>query len=1065
MNENNIENKKDEAKNKFAHQAIIRTRKSFKGYFITHFRVIILMISAIVIMGALALASIPRESDPEVKIPIAVVTTVYPGASPADVENLVTDEIENRLEELDNVKLITSASRNSISSITVEFEAEANLDDSIRELKDKVGEVTGLPGDAEDPVVTQIRANDYPIITFSLSGDLTDNQFKQLGEIVQDELEGISGVSKVPLLGVRDKEFSVLVDKTALSRLNLSLSTIVGAIRASNLDMPLGNIDIDDLHYNIRSVGKLNDIDNLKNVVVANNNGQIVLLKDIAQVNEQFVDRSNISRISIAGETTQENISLQIYKKTGGNILDIVDSAKAKVNMLSDEKVIPDNVKIEINSDYSSFIRDDLHTLGSSGIQATILIFIIMFIALSFKEAIIALLAIPLSLLITIIALYFSGYTLNSMSLYALVLSLGLLVDAFIVVLEGIFHNIREGYSSKDAALLSVAHYSGPVTSGMLTTVAAFFPMLLVSGILGEYLKIFPITIGITLTASLFVSLILVPSFASIFLKKSQFVGTAKESILEKYVTNKLRRLYRKNITIFLRSKKSKFRFSIILTILFVASLGLLVTQTIPVQLFPKMDADFAYVDIKMPIGTNLETTSQLVSQIEEKLYKYPEIKNFVSTIGQSSSIGSFDPSRSSEHLANISIDFVDKKERSKKSYDIVDSIREDIKTINEGDISITELSGGPPTGSPIEARISGEDLLVLDSISNKVKNILENTEGVINVSSNQDLSPADLTFTLNKETVAKSGLTVADVSNLLRTAIFGVTATEISQDNNDLDVVVKLDKNKIDSVEQIKNLSLINNYGQEVKLSYLADFSLEPALATIRHRDFERTISVSADLASGYTAAKVVPGIEELVAQENIAHGYRVDFGGEVEDIQQSFTELWNAMIVAVILILIILVLEFDSFIRTGIILMSLPLMLIGVVVGMGIFGLPFSFMVFLGLVSLAGIGVNDAIVLMDKTKRNIEEKNMTPLEAVADAGDTRLQPILLTTITTIMGVIPLAFANEFWVGLSISIIFGLAFATVIQLFVIPMLFVRFEGKKKNKKDKADIPEVQYSK
>lgn len=1058
--------KESQAKDHFAQKAIAKTRQNFMGYFVTHFRVVTLVIAAILILGSFALFNIPRESDPEVKIPIAVVSTFYPGASPLDVENLLTDEIENKLEELDNIKLITSTSRNSLSSIVVEFEAEANLEDSIRELKDKVGEIAALPDEAEEPVVTQIRANDYPVITFSLSGDLTDNQFKQLGEIVQDELEGISGVSKVPLLGVRNKEFSVLVNKTALSRLNISLSQVVGAIRASNLDLPLGDIDIDSLHYNIRSIGKLNSIEDLNKVVIASDQGRAIFLQDIAQVSEQFVERKNISRISINGEKAQENISLQIYKKTGGNILDIVDSAKNKVQELQTKKIIPAEVKIEINSDYSSFIREDLNTLGSSGIQSTILIFIVMFIALSFKEAIIALFAIPVTLLVTIMALYFSDYTLNSMSLYALVLSLGLLVDAFIVVLEGIFHNIREGYSSTKAALLSIAHYSGPVTSGMLTTVAAFFPMLLVSGILGEYLKIFPITIGITLTASLFVSLVLVPSFAAVFLKKGQFVGGTKESILERYFTNRLRKIYKKNIAIFLLNKKLKLKFSIVLTILFISSLGLLVTQVIPVQLFPKMDADFAYVDIKMPIGSNLESTSQILSKVEEKLYQYPEIKNFVSTVGQSSSIGSFEAGSSSEHLASISIDFVKKEDRQKKSYDIVEEIREDIKTINEGEISIAELSGGPPTGSPIEARISGEDLQVLDQISTRVKAILANTPGVINVDSNQDLSPADLTFRLNKETIAKSGLTVSEVSNLLRTAIFGVTATEISQNNKDLDVVVKFDKNKIDSIEQIKNLSLVNNLGQEVKLSYLADFSLEPALAIINHREFERTISITADLESGYTAAKIVPTVEAAIKQEGIAQGYTVNFGGEVEDIEQSFSELWSAMIVAVLLILIILVLEFDSFIRTGIILFTLPLMLIGVVTGMLIFGLPFSFMVFLGLVSLAGIGVNDAIVLMDKTKRNIEEKGMSSIEAVIDAGDTRLQPIMLTTITTIIGVVPLAFANEFWVGLSISIIFGLAFATVLQLFVVPMLFVKFEGSKLDKKRaEADESIIKYQK
>jgi len=1054
-------------KNYFADKAIAKIRKTIFGYFITHFRIVTLIIGSIFILGTFVMLNIPRESDPEVKIPIAVVSTYYAGASPSDVENLITDEIENKLEELDNIKLITSSSRTSLSSIVVEFEAEADLETSMSDLKDKVGDVVGLPSEAEDPVVTQIRANDFAIITFSLSGDLTENQLKQLGEIVQDELESITGVSKVPVIGIRDKEYSVLLNKAVLSRLNLSISQIVGAIRVSNLDMPLGDIAVDGLNYNLRTVAKFQSIDDLKNVVVSQNNGRTILLKDVAEIKEQFEGRQFISRISIDGQETQNSVSLQVFKKTGGNILDIVDSAKEKVAKLQEDRVIPAGVKVEINNDYSSFIRDDLNTLGSSGLQSTILIFAIMFIALSFREALIALFAIPITFFITFIVLYFSDSTLNSMTLYALVLSLGLLVDSFIIILEGIFHNIREGYGAVKAGLLSVANYSKPLTSGMLTTVAAFFPMLLVSGILGEYLRIFPITIAIVLLSSLLVSLILVPSFAGKYLAKAKKDKEVKESILERYVTNSLRKKYRKVITAFLNSKKAKLRLVLTLTLLFFGSLGLLVGGVVPVELFPKIDTEFVYIDVKMPIGTELEKTSQVVAEVEGILYEKPYIKNFVTTIGQSSSIGSFEGGgTNSEHLASISINLVDKESRDLKSFEITESLREEVKNINQGEIILKELGAGPPTGAPIEARILGHDLVILDDLANTTQKVLSDIEGTVNIDSNQDVSPADLTFNLDKDAIARSGLTVSDVSSSLRTAIFGVTATEVSMEGEDINVVVKLDKNKISSVEEIKNLSVTNSLGQEIKLSSLANFSLEPALATIRHRDGERTISVTSDVEDGYTASDIVSQAEDKLAQMNIPDGYIVSFGGEVEDIEQSFSELWSAMIVAVILIALILVLQFDSYIRPIIVLMSLPLMLIGVVVGMLIFRLPFSFAVFLGLISLAGIVVNDAIVLMDKTKRNMEERQMRAMEAVADAGDTRLQPILLTSITTIMGVVPLAFASEFWVGLSISIIFGLMFATVLQLFVIPMLFVRFEGRRiDRKKAQMEASNIEYQK
>ncbi|MCB9802396.1 efflux RND transporter permease subunit [Candidatus Nomurabacteria bacterium] len=1042
-------NQENHQQQDLAQRDIAKIKRSFLGYLITHFRVIVLLMVTIFSLGLVAVFNIPRESDPEVKIPIAVVSTFYAGASPQDMEDLITDKIENKVEELDGVKLVTSSSISSVSSVVVEFEAEQDLDQSIRELKDKVAETNGLPDEAEDPVVTQVRANDFPLITFSLTGPLTESQLKQLGEIVQDELEAISGVSKAPLSGVRSLEYSVTVNKLALSRLRISLSQVIGAIQATNLDMPLGDIAVDDISYNLRAVSKLQSLEELKNVVVSVNNEQPVYLSDLAEIKEQFTESKSLSRISISGSEASSAVSLSVYKKTGGNILEIVDAAKLKIEKLQEENLIPDNVSVQVSSDYSSFVRDDLNTLGSSGIQATILIFLVMFIALSWKESIISLLAIPLTFLITLIILYNFDFTLNSMTLYALVLSLGLLVDTFIVVLEGIFHNMRNGHSSKNAALLSVAHYKLPLLSGILTTISAFVPMLLVSGILGEYLKIFPITIAITLTSSLFVSLVLVSGMSTVFLKRTKVDEKNKDSILEKYLTNYLRKKYRQNISDFLKNRKQKIKFLIVLLVLFFASLTTLFTGLVKVELFPKIDVEYIYVDINMPIGTELLVTDQVAREVEERLYENKEIKTFVTTVGQASSLGFFDGGGSgSSHVANVSITLVDEEERDLKSYQIAEHLREDLKDINEGEIVVKELTSGPPTGAPIEARISGHDLNTLASLAGRLEDLLKNKEGVINVDNNQSISPADFTFTLKKDAIAKYDLSVAGVASSLRTAIFGTTATEISHAGDDYDVVVKFDKNKFNTVEDIKNLSVLNNRGQEIKLASLADFSLQPALATIRHRDFERTVTVQADLRPGYNSAEISAELEKDFAAQ-IPTGYTVKFGGEVEDIDQSFSELWNAMIVAVLLIWIILVLQFNSFRAAATILMTLPLMMIGVVVGMLLLRLPFSFPVFLGLISLAGIVVNDAIVFIDKTERNIREKNMFPLEALADAGDTRLQPILLTSITTIFGVFPLALANEFWVGLSVSIIFGLAFATVLQLFVIPMVYLQLKGKK----------------
>jgi multidrug efflux pump subunit AcrB len=1038
----------------FIKEHIEKTRRGPFGFFISRFRVVVLIILGILLLGSISLMELPREADPEVKIPIAVVNTIYPGASPSDIEDLITDEVESKLEELDNVKRITSSSRTSISTVVIEFEAEADLDESIRELKDKVSEIKGLPQEAENPVAIQVRANDFPVITFSLAGNLTETELKQLGEIVQDNLESIPGVSKAPLLGSRIREFSVIIDSGALDRFNISLGQIIGSISSANIDAPLGSITIEGVDYNLRTVSKFLSIDDLKKVVVSNVDGTVILLEDVAKINDEFAEEESISRISINGKPVVNSVSLQIYKKTGGNILEIVQSAKDKLEELRGQGIIPGSVYINTSNDFSSFIKKDLDTLGRSGLQATFFIFLIMLIALSYREALISFISIPLTFLITFIFLNIFGYTINSLTLFALVLSLGLLVDTFIVILEGIFHNIKEGYTSTEAALLSVAHYKKPLTAGILTTISAFIPMLLVSGILGEYLKVLPITISITLFSSLFVSFVLVPSLAKVLLKKTKFTDKGKDSILEKYLTNKLKKVYKRTICKFLGKRKQKVSFVLIFGGLFIGSLALLFTGIIPVQLFPKIDVDFAYVNLKMPVGTDIQETEKVVSQIENILYNNPYLDNFVTAVGQSYSFD-FISGSGGNNLASVNLNFIDKEDRDKKSYEIVEDLREELKQINEGEIVVTEISAGPPTGSPIEVRVMGDDLVVLDGLADKVVEELKNTEGVINIESSKEISPADLVFEVKKDVLSKYGLTVGDVAGTLRTAVFGTTATDISVEGDDVDVVVKIDKEKVSSVEDLKNISIKDRFGGSVKLSQVADFSLESAPSAIRHRDLERALTISADLKPGFTPAAVVSVVEESIKEGDIPEGYVIDFGGEVEDIEQSFSELWNAMIIAVLLILIILVLQFDSFVVPFAIILSLPFTLIGVVFGMLMLNLDFSFSVFLGLVSLSGIVVNDAIVLLDKTKRNVRERGMRPREAVADAGESRLQPILLTSITTIIGVVPLAMADEFWLGLSVAIIFGLSFATILQLFMIPMLFLKFEGKSILKKMK----------
>ena len=1033
-------------------QKIEAARKSSLSFFIRRRRVAALAILGIAVWGGIAALSMPREANPEVKVPFGVVTTVFPGASPADVEELVTNKIEDRLQNLDNVKLITSRSSLSFSSVFVEFEASADIDKSIRDLKDAVDEVTDLPEEAEDPEVSEINFNDLPVVTFSLSGDLTDLELKDLGEEVQEELEAIPGVSKAALIGARKREISVKINPGALERLRLPVTAVISALQSANVSLPLGEVELGKTNYNARVSGKFQSVDDLKKVVVSRTPAGEVLLGDIAEVKDELKEVSSLSRVSIAGQKPQPAISLQVFKRTGGNIIQIVDESRKKLKELQDSGVIPPEVSVQVTNDVSTFIRKDFNTLGVSGLQTLVIIFALLTLALSFRKAVAAIFSIPLVFLMALGILSLMGSTLNSLVLFSLVLSMGLLIDTIIVLLEGIHDGLSQGFSPTEAALYSLQTYRWPVTAGVLTTISAFLPMFLVSGILGEFLKTLPMTISATLGSSLFVGLVILPGVAVYFLRRGGRTAPEGKSIFERYITSRLSRFYSRFIKGILKSRRQKKRFVAALLSLFVISVALVALGAISVKMFPEIDIDYFFVNIELPTGSTLAQSDQITRRVEEELVKIPEVKNFVTNIGVALSTmeghAEVSGSASTANTAQLIVNLVDAEKRERKSFEIAAQLRKAAAGITGAKITVAELTGGPPTGKPVEVRITGEDFASLDKAADQVAKILSQIEGVINIESDNKISPPEFAFELEQDKLGRFGINSALAATQLRAALEGVTATGVSFGGEDIDAVVFVGDDGVSSVEELRNLSLISPAGQVVKLDSVARFLVSPALETIRHRDLDRIVNVRADV-KGTSAGVVRKVFEKKLASAELPENIKISFGGEVEDIQQSFTELWYSMIVAVILILFILVLQFDSFKQPVIILLTLPLAVIGVIFGTLLLGLDFGFATFLGIVALAGIVVNDAIILIDRINYNLKSRKLEMSTSIVEAGQARLQPIIMTTLTTIAGVIPLAFADEFWRGLSVAVAFGIAFATVLTLVLVPILYLKLEGKK----------------
>ncbi len=1031
-------------------EAFKKQERSLTGFFIRNFRLTYLIIFFLLIAGVYSIFTLPREANPEVKIPIAVVTTVFPGATPTDTEDLITNKIEDKIKNLEHLRRYTSSSGGGISSIVVEFEADADLKDSINKLRTAVDEARpDLPSEAEDPVVTEISATDIPIVTYSIVGNYTESDLKTYADLLHDEFERVMNVSKVVTIGELEQEFQVIVDQTKLANYNLSLGQVVAAIARNNYSLPAGDIEIDGINYNVRVEGKFKEASALNDIVIATYNDAPVYIRDIALVKDAYKDRTTESKIGFKGVAARPTVSLEIYKRTGGNILDIVSESQAVIDRLYTDKSLPADLIIQKTNDNSVFIREDLSQLGMSGVETIILITLILLAVLSLRGAIITGLSVPFAFFMAFIFLMLEGMTLNSIVLFSLVLSLGLMVDNAIIIMEGVNEYITEhGRTPYQAAILAVWNYKWAITSGTMTTVAAFVPMLLVSGILGEYFAIIPKTISATLISSLFVAVVIIPTLVWRSLKlKTRADGTKHHRHKERHqLVDRYREKLKEKYTSFMRGivPNKKIRRAAIITawIAFLLAVAVPALGLMRIEMFPDVDVDYFVINLTLPVGSTLAETGAKTEAVERIISNIPELDNYVVNLGSSINLSNFDGSGSSgENKASITVNLAPKAERRRKSYEISESVRPQLKTIQGADVTLESISAGPPTGSPIEVRVTGDDTKVLTLLADRIKNYLGTVPGVINITDNIQNAPGDFTFRVDKQQANYYGLDIASVASTLRSALYGATASKVNINGKDVDITVKYNKDKFTNVNDLESLLITTPTGGNIPLKQVAELQLEPSLVAINHRNGDRSVIVSADIDRGVNLQAVLSQFADYQATLTLPEGANIQVGGEVEDIQQSYRETFESMIVAVILIAFILVLQFNSFRQPFIILFSLPLAIIGVIIGLNLFRLPFSFPAFIGIVSLAGISVNDAIVLIDRINNNIKD-GMEYTESIIEAGAARMQPIFLTSLTTIAGIFPLVFASELWQGLSVAIIFGLIFSTVLTLFMVPLIY-----------------------
>lgn len=1009
-----------------------------------------IVLVALVAFGLMSIFSIPRESSPEVRVPVAVVTTVYPGASAVDVEELITNEIEAKLDgTLERVKKITSTSREGVSSVVVEFDANADIDKSIQAVKDEVDKAKpNLPSDAEDPFVTDVDFVDQPIMTVSLVSDLPVTELIALAEDVESELLSISGVSKIETSGVPERQAQVIVNQDALIRFNLSITDVVRAIQAANTSIPAGSIELSGAQYAISFEGAITTPQALGDIAVTTRAGQPVYVRDLALVADGTSDVTTYARVSIAGEPSEPAVSLSVFKRSGGDVTRISDAVRERLADL--EGTLLADTPYLITFDNGEFIKEDLKNLSSSAGQTVFLVMLILFLTLGWREALIAGLSIPISFLISFIGLYYSGNTINFISLFSLILSVGVLVDAAIVVTEAVHTKLQQLSNREQAALETIKEFHYPVTSGTLTTIAVFAPLFLISGVSGQFISAIPFTIIFVLIASLIVALGFVPLISSILLKPR--TESAFERKQEAY-TERLQQWYRDVLERMLSSTGAQKMFLWGMVLALVVSLTLPFIGAVKVIFFDQEDIDFLFVEIEKPEGTVLAETNLVAQQVEEIVLTHPQIESYVVEVGRGSQFGT--SAGLNEKVASLTL--ILNKNRTQTSSEILEDLRAQVAPITTADVRVFQPNNGPPTGAPIVVRFLGDDLDAVAKAVQQAATVLAQTPGATSVDTGNKSDTSEFQLSVDRARASQVGLDASGIAFTLRTALFGTEATTIKANGEDIDVVVKLNVNpdfttpettNQTTLDAIKGIQVVTPQGP-VLMGSLVTSSLGRSTQVIEHDDRERVGEVTSQIAPGATVAEVTRAFTERMNDVELPGGVRMEIGGETEESNQAFKEMGLSLIVGMLAIVAILVLQFASFRQAFYIIAIVPLSLIGVFVGLAIAGKALSFPSLMGFIALSGIVVNNSIILIDRmNKLRLDNPDADMKYVVIEGATSRLRPILLTSLTTIIGMIPLTYASDLWSPLAFAIMFGLTFAVVVTLVLVPILYFRWPGR-----------------
>ena len=995
----------------------------------------------IILLGGYSYLSLPREAFPDIPIPYILVSTMYEGVSPEDVETSVTMKIEKELNGIRGVKEIRSSSAEGMSMISVEFTPDVPTEVALQRVRDRVDMAKGeLPRDAEDPVIKEINFAEFPIMLISIAGDVSPVQLKEIADNLEDALETVPGVLKVEVLGALEPEIRLEFNPERLATYNLTIPEILALIPSENVNISAGGLETEGTKFNVRIPAEFVTAEDVDHLLLTVRNGKPIYLADVAAVRATFKDRTSYSRLNGAA-----NVTLSVQKRAGANVVQVSDHIEAIINIARQQ--VPGAVTFDITFDMSKYIRNTVADLENNVLAALILVTGVLLLFLGWRSSTIVALIIPLSMLITFFLVQILGYTLNMIVLFSLVLVLGMLVDNAIVIVENIYRHIQLGYSRIEAAILGAREVAWPVATSTFTTVGAFLPLMFWPGIMGDFMKYLPITLSIGLLASLFVALVFSPTICSFWAGRSPQPHQRDHWFVRAYRRLQQAGLQNPVLTLFLA----------MCLLVGLATLYVKIGQG--TEFFPQGDPERAYIGVRAPQGTNIRETDRIVRLIEQRIEPYkPWIKHIVTNVGSSGGGLDLMASAGGPHLANISLIFYDFVERQRPSMEIIAGIRRDIADIAGAEIKVEREKEGPPTGAPVTVRITGKDFKSLEQLSEQARRMIVDVPNLVNLRSDLEATRPELAFAVNRRVAMLLGVNTATVGNFMKMAVFGTKVGTYRQYNDEYDITVRLPLADRTSIDDLGRLQIPNTSGNAVPLSSLGRFKYQGGFGTINRVNQKRVVTLTAD-AEGRLSSYVLKDVQEKLSEFELPAGYEIQYAGEREQELEARAFLSKAFAVALLLVTLVLVIQFNSLMVPVIIMTTVILSLIGALTGLLICDLPFGIiMTGIGVISLAGVVVNNAIVLLAYT-RQLQQRGMDLVSAAAEAGVTRLRPVLLTATTTIIGLIPMAVgvsydfhtfawatkseSSQWWRNMAVVVIFGLGFATVLTLVVVPSLYV----------------------